>query len=157
MRVAEHLRYLVLAAQREGNRRLASRLAEVGVTPAQAEALRIIGEHGPLSLRALGDMLVCDTGSSPSRIVDRLAAAGLVHRAADGRDRRQISLTVSPAGRDVLARVIEVEDELYASLDAAAAGRDVESVIAFLADFTRDSPAGLALAKRTAAGTGERA
>ena len=42
---------------------------EIGVTPAQSEALRIIADHGPLALGELGDMLVCDSGASPSRIV----------------------------------------------------------------------------------------
>ena len=80
MRTAEQLRYLILATQREGNRQLSAMLSEIGVTPAQSEALRIIADHGPLALGALGDMLVCDTGTSPSRIVDRLVAAGLVQK-----------------------------------------------------------------------------
>ena len=75
MRRAEQIRYLILAAQREGNRQLSSALAQLGLTPAQSEALRILDDHGPLALKRLGDMLVCDTGTSPSRIVDRLVAA----------------------------------------------------------------------------------
>lgn len=148
MRTAERLRYLILAAQREGNRRLTAMLSEIGVTPAQSEALRIIADHGPLALRELGDMLVCDTGQSPSRIVDRLVAAGLVSRTAGERDRRQVSLTLTPAGREKAQRVAEVEDRLYALLDQAAEGTDVDGFLAFLSAFTHESPAGLALARR---------
>ena len=151
MRTAEQLRYLILAAQREGNRRLTAMLSEIGVTPAQSEALRIIADHGPLALRELGDMLVCDTGTSPSRIVDRLAAAGLVQRTPGEHDRRQVRLTLTPQGRDKAHRVAEIENQLYDLLDRASEGTDIDAFITFLRAFTWQSPAGLALANRLAA------
>ncbi|MFG3554274.1 MarR family transcriptional regulator [Micromonospora sp. NPDC047557] len=126
-------------------------LSEIGVTPAQSEALRIIGDHGPLALRELGDMLVCDTGTSPSRIVDRLVAAGLVRRTTSEHDRRQVRLTLTEPGRDRARRVAEIENQLYDLLDQASAGTDIDAFIGFLHGFTRQSPAGLALANRLAA------
>jgi hypothetical protein len=80
MKIVEELRYLVLAIQREGNRLLAAELRPLGITPSQAEVLRVLRDHGPLTLNALGDLLVCETGNSPSRLVDRLVAQGLVKR-----------------------------------------------------------------------------
>ena len=151
MRTAERLRYLILAAQREGNRRLTAMLSEIGVTPAQSEALRIIADHGPLALKELGDMLVCDTGTSPSRIVDRLVAAGLVQRTTSKHDRRQVRLTLTAPGRDKANRVVEIENQLYDLLDHAGAGTDIDAFITFLHAFTRQTPAGLALANRLAA------
>ncbi|MFJ9029487.1 MarR family winged helix-turn-helix transcriptional regulator [Streptomyces sp. NPDC102274] len=151
MRTVEQLRYLILAAQREGNRRLTAMMSEIGVTPAQSEALRIIADHGPLALRELGDMIVCDTGTSPSRIVDRLVAAGLVRRTPDEHDRRQVRLTLTPQGRDKAHRVAEIENQLYDLLDRATEGTDIDALITFLHAFTRQSPAGLALANRLAA------
>ncbi|MEU4339135.1 MarR family transcriptional regulator [Micromonospora lupini] len=151
MRTAEQLRYLILAAQREGNRQLTVLLSAIGLTPAQSEALRIIADHGPLALRELGDMLVCDTGTNPSRIVDRLVAAGLVERASSEHDRRQVKLTLTPTGQDKALRVAEIENQLYDLLDDATAGTDVDAFIAFLHGFTRQSPAGTALANRLAA------
>ena len=151
MRTAEQLRYLILATQREGNRQLSAMLSEIGVTPAQSEALRIIADHGPLALGELGDMLVCDTGASPSRIVDRLVAAGLVQRTPSEHDRRQVRLTLTPQGRDKANRVAEIENQLYDLLDRASEGTDIDAFIAFLHAFTRQAPAGLALANRLAA------
>lgn len=151
MRTAEKLRYLILATQREGNRQLTVMLSEIGVTPAQSEALRIIADHGPLALKELGDMLVCDTGTSPSRIVDRLVAAGLVERAISEHDRRQVRLTLTPQGHDKAHRVAEIEKQLYDLIDDACEGTDTDALIAFLHAFTRQSPAGLALANRIAA------
>jgi MarR family transcriptional regulator, organic hydroperoxide resistance regulator len=151
MRTAEQLRYLILATQREGNRQLSAMLSEIGVTPAQSEALRIIADHGPLALGELGGMLVCDTGTSPSRIVDRLVAASLVQRTPSEHDRRQVRLTLTPPGRDKANRVAEIENQLYDLLDRASEGTDIDAFIAFLHAFTRQAPAGLALANRLAA------
>ncbi|MEV0067067.1 MarR family transcriptional regulator [Amycolatopsis sp. NPDC050768] len=151
MRRAEQLRYLILAAQREGNRQLTVRLGEIGVTPAQSEVLRILAGHGPMALRELGEMLVCDTGASPSRIVDRLVGAGLVERAASERDRRQVRLELTKTGRDKAERVAEIEDQLYDQLDRAAKGTDVEAFLEFLKKFTQESPAGRAFENRLAA------
>jgi MarR family transcriptional regulator, organic hydroperoxide resistance regulator len=151
VRTAEQLRYLILATQREGNRQLSAMLSEIGVTPAQSEALRIIADHGPLALGELGGMLVCDTGTSPSRIVDRLVAASLVQRTPSEHDRRQVRLTLTPPGRDKANRVAEIENQLYDLLDRASEGTDIDAFIAFLHAFTRQAPAGLALANRLAA------
>lgn len=155
MRTAELLRYLILAAQREGNRQLTLWLAELGVTPAQSEALRILAEHEPLALGELGDMLVCDTGASPSRIVERLVAAGLVQRAASEHDRRQVRLTLTARGRETAARVAGIENQFYDLLDQAGEGADIDAFITFLRAFTRQAPAGIALAKRLAAEEGQ--
>ena len=126
-------------------------LSQIGLTPAQSEALRIIADHGPLALKELGDMLVCDSGASPSRIVDRLVAAGLVHRDASEHDRRQIRLTVSPEGKDRAAHVRGIEDRLYDAIDSALNTSDTEVLVRVLRTLTQDSPAGVALEKRLAA------
>jgi DNA-binding MarR family transcriptional regulator len=151
MRTAEHVRYLILAAQREGNRLLMAFLSEIDLTPAQSEALRIIADHGPLALKELGDMLVCDSGTNPSRIVDRLVAAGLVQRDAGEHDRRQIRLTVTPQGTEKAARVRGIEDQIYDAIDGALSADDTQALIRALRVLTRDTPAGAALDKRLAA------
>jgi DNA-binding MarR family transcriptional regulator len=151
LRTAEHVRYLILAAQREGNRVLMALLSEIDLTPAQSEALRIVADHGPLALKELGDMLVCDSGASPSRIADRLVAAGFVHREASEHDRRQVRLTITPQGKDRAARVRGIEDQLYDSIDSALNADDTQALVRVLRVLTRDSPAGAAFEKRLAA------
>jgi MarR family transcriptional regulator, organic hydroperoxide resistance regulator len=150
VRTAEQVRYLILAAQREGNRLLMALLSEIDLTPAQSEALGIIAEHGPLALKELGDMLVCDSGTSPSRIVDRLVAAGLVNRNAGERDRRQIQLTVTPAGNDRATQVRAIEDRVYDVIDSTVSPDDAEAVLRVLRALTQNSPAGTAFEKRLA-------
>lgn len=151
MRQAERIRYLALAVQREGNRRLAADLAPLGLTPAQSEVLRILGDHAPLTLTAVGSMLVCESGTNPSRLVDKLVDAHLVERRTDSVDRRRVTLTLTPDGRAKEAAVRAVEDHLYAGLDAASAGIDTEALVTFLERLVAGQPAGNALAERIAA------
>src|SRR6266496_116610 len=80
VQLAEEFRYLVLTAQREGNRILTEALRPLDLTPSQAEVLRVLQEHQPLSLIALGELLVCESGS-PSRLVEgRPAGEALARR-----------------------------------------------------------------------------
>jgi DNA-binding MarR family transcriptional regulator len=152
LRRAEHLRFAILAAQREGNRLLARALKPLGVTPSQAEVLRLLHQRGTLTLTGVGQLLVCESGTNPSRLVDRLAAAGLVNRRSAAGDRRHVELSLTPAGEQVATSITEIEDALYDSLDTAAAGHDTDAILGFLHSFVDDLPAGHALARRLGAG-----
>jgi DNA-binding MarR family transcriptional regulator len=151
MRQAELIRYLVLAAQRDGNRRLTREVRGIGLTPSQSEVLRILGVHAPLSLTGLGELLVCESGTNPSRLVDRLVALGLVERVTAHDDRRHVTLTLSESGRDAEAAVREVEERLYADLDAATAGIDMGPFIQTLRLLSSGGLAGKAVQRRLSA------
>src|SRR5450755_1479460 len=115
MKPVEQLRYLVLAAQREGNRFFAEALEPLGLTPSQAEALRVLQDWQPLALIELGTLLVCEQGS-PSRLVAGLTAAGYVASAASPEDKRKIVLTLTPRGDEAARRVAEIESTWYDAL-----------------------------------------
>ncbi|MEV0248452.1 MarR family transcriptional regulator [Nocardia sp. NPDC050712] len=148
MRRAEHLRFAILAAQREGNRLLAQSLKPLGVTPAQAEVLRLLQQRGPLSLNGIGQLLVCESGSSPSRLVDRVVGLGLVDRRTAAEDRRHVELTLTPEGERVATAIAGVEHGLYATLDTVAADHDTDALLGFLHAFVDHLPSGEALARR---------
>jgi DNA-binding MarR family transcriptional regulator len=154
MRPAEELRYLILAAQREGNRLLGQALRPLGITSSQAEVIRILQDRGSLTLNGLGDLLVCESGNSPSRLVDRLASAGLVNRQVSAHDRRHIELSLTEEGLRLARQIIEIEEDLYRSIDAAAEGHDLDEITGFLRAFVAGLPAGQALARRIAAEQG---
>jgi DNA-binding MarR family transcriptional regulator len=150
MRAAEELRFLILAIQREGNRALADGLKPLGVTPSQAEVVRLLNDHGPLSLSALGGLLVCETGTSPSRLVDRLVSQHLVAREADAADRRFVTLQLTAAGHRLNDRIIEVEQRLYALIDGLVAEQPVPQLLDALRAVASAFPTGAALARRRA-------
>jgi MarR family transcriptional regulator, organic hydroperoxide resistance regulator len=148
VKTAEELRYLILAIQREGNRLLAAELRPLGLTPSQAEVLRVLRDHGPLTLSALGGLLVCETGNSPSRLVDRLVAQGLIQRDTDPKDRRYLTLSLTAEGRELSRRVVAAENVLHKAIDDLVAGQAVDQTIATLRVLAAAFPAGEALARR---------
>lgn len=154
MEPMEELRYLVLAIQREGNRLFAAALTPAGVTPSQGEVLRLLEVEDGLTLNALGDLLVCETGSSPSRLVDRLVSRGLVERHPDPDDRRYVRLRLTADGRRVARQVAEAEQRLYDELRRSIDDRPVGPALGLLRDLAAGFPAGEVLARRRALGDG---
>jgi DNA-binding MarR family transcriptional regulator len=148
MRPAEEIRFLILAAQREGNRQLAQALRPLGVTPAQAEVLRLLADRQPLTLTGLGELLVCESGTNPSRLVDRMVVAGLVSRAEAGHDRRHVELTLTEAGGRIAAEIARIEKLLYEILEDVGKGHDLDDVRAYLRALVAGQPAGLAVQRR---------
>ena len=147
MQPVEEFRYLVLAAQREGNRVLTEALRPLDLTPSQAEVLRVLQEHQPLSLIALGNLLVCESGS-PSRLVNGLVEAGLVKRIPSATNGRMVTLTLTAKGEEMATRVGAVEAVLYEFITQALEGQSFSESIAFLWGLVEGRPAGEALARR---------
>ncbi|MGL4339380.1 MAG: MarR family winged helix-turn-helix transcriptional regulator [Rhodoglobus sp.] len=149
------MRYLILAAQREGNRQLGRQLAPHGLTVSQAEILTVLADFGPLSLRDLGSMIVCETGS-PSRIVDALVQRDLVVRETDPRDRRALILELTAAGRELIPTLRAID----AGMDSATVNLvppDQQCVIVeILRGFLAGTEGGNALERRFISRRGKR-
>ena len=148
MEPIEELRYLVLGAQREGGRALAELLRPAGLTAAQAEVVSVLRDAGgPLTVREIGERLVCETGS-PSRLVATVVSAGLAQRRERSDDRRAVELSLTQAGRAAAEQVSEAERALHDWLAGALTSSDVDAIVRGLRKLVRDRPAGLAIARR---------
>jgi len=147
----EELRYLVLATQRDGNRALAAFLRPLGVTPAQAEVIGVLADAAsPLSVRDVGELLVCEPGS-PSRLVTSLVDAGLVVRSPDARDGRATALALSEAGRRLAPKIRAAEEQLHEDLRARLGSqRDTEATLRALRRLAGDGASAAALERRRA-------
>jgi len=75
--------------QRELERRINEAMQPLGLTAPQADAIVVIGDAEPLSLKELGELLIAEAGH-PSRLVDRLVEGGLVERRIPKGDRRRV-------------------------------------------------------------------
>ena len=149
MNPAEELRYLVLALQREGNRQLTEALRPIGVTPAQAEVMQVLHQFGELSLSELGERLVCETGS-PSRLVKAMVSQGLINRKTDPNDKRSLRLSLAKKGRNLIAKINQVEDMYNQSVAELARNLPIplETALDALHELVSGTPAGRAVVLR---------
>lgn len=145
----EEFRYLVLAAQREGQRALAAALKPHDLTPSQAEAIAVLRDAtGPLTVREIGQRLVCE-GGSPSRLMSTLTQKGLVESTV-GSDRRTTVLSLTSAGVDAAQTVGQIEQNLYQALAFLVRDDQVAAAMPVLRALVAQLPAGQALERRIA-------
>lgn len=91
-------------------------LAEVdSVSTTQLRALMLLHDIGPVNLSFLAERLGVAI-SSASRLVDRLAASGHVERTVPSHSRREVLLTLSPAGRRIVRRHQKARLAVFADL-----------------------------------------
>jgi DNA-binding MarR family transcriptional regulator len=100
--------------------RIGSAFTELGLTFAQAHALRLLDPDQPSPMSGLAELLVCDA-SNVTGIADRLEARGLVERRSVGADRRVKTLALTPAGVELRARVLDLMSEPPAAIAALSA------------------------------------
>jgi DNA-binding MarR family transcriptional regulator len=144
----EELRYLILGAQREGARALAELLRPAGLTAAQGEVIAVLQEaKRPLTLREIGERLVCETGS-PSRLVASLVNTGFLQRRERRDDRRAIELSLTAQGAAAAEQVRNAERGLHDWLANALGERETSAAIRALRKLVDDRPAGMAIARR---------
>ena len=92
--------------------------APLDVTLPQYRVLVVLESRGPQSVSALA----ADLGTAPSsltRMCDRLVRKGLVERSHSPGDRRQVLISVAPAGAEVVNAVTAVRRKEIARLLAA--------------------------------------
>ena len=145
--IAAELRYLILAAQREGSRKLGRDLATIDLTPAQAEVLMVLAERAPISLVDLGRLIVCESGS-PSRIVDALVRRNLVHRVPGTVDRRTVLLELNAAGRALLPELRAIDGSITAMAASRLSVAQLTSLASALRKLVDGTVGGAAVALR---------
>jgi MarR family transcriptional regulator, organic hydroperoxide resistance regulator len=124
----------VKAIQRELEQQAGAAMRPLGLTAAQADALIVIGQAGPLSLGELGDLLIAESGH-PSRLVDRLVSAGLVERRPAASDRRRVELSLTARGRTVERRAAAARERLVELAREAVGGRDLTPALELMREL----------------------
>lgn len=87
--------------------KVGAELGQLGLSFAQAHALRLLDPDEPMPMSALAERLFCDA-SNVTGIADRLEARGLVRRQSSEGDRRVKALTLTPAGSKLREQVMEL-------------------------------------------------
>ncbi len=109
---------------------------QVSVTVTQLRVLVLLHYNAPLNLGAIADGLGVNP-SNASRTIDRLVASGLVSRADDARDRRQLNLSMTVEGQrlvnSLMDRRRELLDEVVAKMAPVDQRRMAQGLSALLA------------------------
>jgi DNA-binding MarR family transcriptional regulator len=137
----------VKALQREMERRMNDSMRPFGLTAAQADAILVIGQAQPLSLKDLGELLIAEAGH-PSRLVDRLVEAGVVERRPADDDRRRVELSLTAEGRRLERQALQAREAVLSAGHALLADRDLEPTLEIFRDLLSASPFAELVARR---------
>ena len=105
-----------------------------GLSPVQLRALTALRQLAEANLAQLAEEMGV-TVSTTSRLVDRLVAADWARRGPSPNNRREISLTLSEAGRRLLRRYDERRVELMRECLQRLPVERQEAVLGSLAEF----------------------
>ncbi len=137
----------VKAAQRALEQLTNEAMKPLGVTGPQADAITVIGQAGPLSLKELGELLIAEAGH-PSRLVDRLVEAGLVERRAGQEDRRRIELSLTSNGRRLEKRILKAREQIRQFALEVLGDRDIGPTLELLRHMLQVSPLAAVIERR---------
>jgi DNA-binding MarR family transcriptional regulator len=106
--------------QMRGN--VARLLGEEGLRAVEYSILSLVAHNGEVTQKDLGETLSVKRPNMVS-LIERLEQRGLIARTVMARDRRNHALSVTPAGRDMLAlldaRLDALEDEVFGAWSEA--------------------------------------
>ena len=98
--------------------------AEFGLTIPEWRVLAHLAQSGAVSVREIQARVDMDK-SKVSRAAARLESAGLIAKRANAADRRLLDMTLTDAGRALMARILPVADAWQAEV-LALLGNDAE-------------------------------
>jgi len=121
----------------EAARQFAERLAPIGVEPRHVGMLSRLAANEGKAQQVIGELI----GLNPTQmvfLVDELEGRGFVERRRNPADRRSYALYLTPAGRDMLAKVQEVGRIHQADLGASLTASEQEQLTELLRRIASD-------------------
>jgi DNA-binding MarR family transcriptional regulator len=120
--VEHQIGYLLRRAHQRATALFQANIGDPGTTPTQFTSMVKLGEQGELSQNLLGRLVGMDKATTQG-VVRRLRDRALIAARPDPVDARRTLLRLTPAGEDVLARLVangpRVSAETLKPLDAA--------------------------------------
>ncbi len=130
-RTARSLPIALLRARETVMAPIREMLAESGVNEQKWRVLRVLDEAGPMDQSLLARQ-ACLQLPSLTRILRTMEARGLIARAMDNDDRRRSVVSITEAGRAVIARHAATSRALFAELEAAYGKARMEQLLDLL-------------------------
>lgn len=102
----------------------------------QFRALVVLATRGAATVGALADELNVHS-STITRLSDRLVARALVSRVAAETNRREVVVELTPAGKRIVAKVMQRRRDAIAEIVAAVPGAQRQAMVAALLTFSQ--------------------
>jgi MarR family transcriptional regulator, organic hydroperoxide resistance regulator len=128
--INDYLAHLLMQANRHVTRQLASE----GVSVEQWRVLKVISQHGGLTMREMARMLSLHHPTL-TKIVDKMVAEALVYRVPDPDDRRKIRIFISEKGKGVLQQQNERVGDHQVKVEDQHGPDEVRKLKAMLEQF----------------------
>ncbi|WP_157219966.1 MarR family winged helix-turn-helix transcriptional regulator [Flavisphingomonas formosensis] len=107
------------------------RLREIGLDIPYWRVLMILGEHSPRGVRDIASAAVIPL-STMTRIIQRMAAAGLVSLGESAEDGRVTEVSLLPLGEAKLAEARSITAPVYAGIIRGFSARDFDRLLTLL-------------------------
>jgi DNA-binding MarR family transcriptional regulator len=104
---------------------------ELGLSEVEWRILAIVGDHAPLTLAALVEILGLDKGQL-SRSVTALVKRRILTRTADPQDSREVRIALTPRGEETFDALIGLALNRNRELVAGLSGTEVAALLAAL-------------------------
>lgn len=116
------------SVQRQWKALLISEMSEEKITLAQLWALNIIGSHGSINSRKLGELMYVTSGAV-TQLVDGLVAEQYVLRRADPTDRRITNLVLSESGKKKFTKLQRKRRSIFIEIFAIFNEEELSAVL----------------------------
>ena len=116
---------------------------DADVTLVQFRALVLLNRDGALNAGRLAELLAVSP-STVTGLCDRLIAKGLVDRETRATNRREVVVTLAPAGRELVESAVAIRRKEIARILAKVSPADIEGMVEALSAFAEaaeDTPA----------------
>ncbi|PMB82065.1 MarR family transcriptional regulator [Limosilactobacillus pontis] len=100
----EILRFLIKSCERESLSVFNSLLKDLKLTANQVEVLTILNSYGAMSVKDLGNLLICEK-KSPSRLVQSLIKKKLLVKKIDKSDKRVSLIALTAQGKELIPKI----------------------------------------------------
>jgi DNA-binding MarR family transcriptional regulator len=127
----EQVGFLLRHASQRHTAIFAARMIE-DLTPTQWAALARLKERGPCSQNLLGRLTAMDAATIKG-VVDRLVARGLAETHSDPQDSRRLTIALTQAGGELVARATPAAQEITQTTLAPLSASERRAIVKLLA------------------------
>lgn len=131
----QHLSYHIyrsmMTSQHTMEKLLSQQLQEVAITPGEYNILRILWDQDEVSPKEIAEQLDY-TSATVSNYLKQLEKKALIWRRTDIKDRRQVTIIVTPRGHTLKKRVNSIAREIFSSFWGEISIHDLERLSDFL-------------------------